>query len=68
MRRQWLLTVLVATALLGGAPVSLGAQDQLFRINNMVEPESLDPGNVEGAPGDSGGAGERGMEGLPRYP
>ncbi len=33
MRRQWLLTVLVATAFLGDAPASLGAQEQLFRIN-----------------------------------
>ena len=50
MRRQWLLTVLVTTALLGGAPASIGAQEQLFRINNMVEPESLDPGVVTGVP------------------
>ena len=50
MRRRWLLPALVATALLGGAPASIGAQDQLFRINNMVEPESLDPGVVTGVP------------------
>jgi oligopeptide transport system substrate-binding protein len=50
MRRRWLLPALVATAFLGGGPASIGAQDQLFRINNMVEPESLDPGVVTGVP------------------
>ena len=50
MRRQWRLIVLLTTALLGGAFASIGAQEQRFRINNMVEPESLDPGVVTGVP------------------
>ncbi len=31
-------------------PLSSGAEEQVFRINNMVEPESLDPGVVTGVP------------------
>jgi len=38
------------TTLIGGAPGLAGEQEQVFRINNMVEPESLDPGIVTGVP------------------
>ena len=43
-----LVSVLLMATLLGipGA----GAQEQVFRINNMAEPESLDPGLVTGVP------------------
>jgi oligopeptide transport system substrate-binding protein len=50
MWRQGLLITMMATALAYGAPAPLHAQEQLFRINNMVEPESLDPGVVTGVP------------------
>jgi oligopeptide transport system substrate-binding protein len=50
MGRQWLLILMMATALAGGGPAPLRAQEQVFRINNMVEPESLDPGVVTGVP------------------
>ena len=47
MRWKPTLAVLVV---LGVACIasSLAAQEQVFRINNMVEPESLDPGVVTG--------------------
>jgi len=41
------LLVLPSLALL---PLPAVAEDQAFRINNMVEPESLDPGLVIGVP------------------
>jgi len=41
--------VAVVAAALVGAP-GAAAQEQVFRINNMVEPESLDPGVVTGVP------------------
>ena len=44
--------IVVAALLAGWASVAPGAaaQEQVFRINNMVEPESLDPGVVTGVP------------------
>ena len=44
--------VVVAGLLAGWATVTprAVAQEQVFRINNMVEPESLDPGVVTGVP------------------
>ena len=50
MWRQGLLVTMMVTALACGAPAPLRAQEQVFRINNMVEPESLDPGVVTGVP------------------
>jgi oligopeptide transport system substrate-binding protein len=41
---------MVSLALVLLAAVPGAAQDQVFRINNMVEPESLDPGVVTGVP------------------
>ena len=38
---------LVATL---GVPGWSGAQEQVFRVNNLAEPESLDPGLVTGVP------------------
>jgi oligopeptide transport system substrate-binding protein len=43
---RWL--VIVATAC--GLAWSAGAQEPVFRISNLVEPESLDPGIVTGVP------------------
>jgi oligopeptide transport system substrate-binding protein len=40
----------LAVPLLSLLPNLAGADDQVFRINNMVEPESLDPGLVTGVP------------------
>jgi oligopeptide transport system substrate-binding protein len=44
--------IVVAGLLAGWASVvpPAAAQEQVFRINNMVEPESLDPGVVTGVP------------------
>jgi oligopeptide transport system substrate-binding protein len=44
--------ILLAGLLAGWATVASAgvAQEQVFRINNMVEPESLDPGVVTGVP------------------
>jgi oligopeptide transport system substrate-binding protein len=44
--------IVVAGLLAGWATLAprAGAQEQVFRINNMVEPESLDPGVVTGVP------------------
>jgi oligopeptide transport system substrate-binding protein len=47
-KRRWPVLVLVVVSLVGG--VGEAAQEQVFRINNMVEPESLDPGVVTGVP------------------
>src|SRR3990170_1190475 len=47
-KRRWPVLVLVAVSLVGG--VGEAAQEQVFRINNMVEPGSLDPGVVTGVP------------------
>ena len=49
MRREWrgILTVALLLAL---APPTGSAQEQVFRINNTAEPESLDPGIVTGVP------------------
>jgi len=41
--------ILVAILLLT-APAAAAAQEQVFRLNNMVEPESLDPALVTGVP------------------
>lgn len=40
----------MVTTLSGGVSAPTEAQEQVFRINNMVEPESLDPGAVTGVP------------------
>ncbi|OGB95238.1 MAG: hypothetical protein A2Z31_01275 [candidate division NC10 bacterium RBG_16_65_8] len=50
MRRHWLPILTVVATLIGGVSAPAGAQEQAFRINNMVEPESLDPGVVTGVP------------------
>lgn len=42
--------ILVGVLLLALAPAGGSAQEQLFRINNTAEPESLDPGIVTGVP------------------
>jgi oligopeptide transport system substrate-binding protein len=48
---RWALAWLgVALAALVVFPAEGDAQAQVFRINNMVEPESLDPGIVTGVP------------------
>jgi oligopeptide transport system substrate-binding protein len=39
---------ILGVVLLGAGPVQ--AQEQVFRVNNLVEPESLDPGLVTGVP------------------
>jgi oligopeptide transport system substrate-binding protein len=47
---RWIIVVAVLLAAWAtGAPGAV-AQEQVFRINNMVEPESLDPGVVTGVP------------------
>jgi oligopeptide transport system substrate-binding protein len=43
------VVVLALTAALG-APAGSWAQEQVFRVNNLAEPESLDPGLVTGVP------------------
>lgn len=48
--RRTLTMLVLATALGAAASAPADAQDQVFRINNMVEPESLDPGIVTGVP------------------
>ncbi len=49
MRRACIAVLIgLLGALLGG--IGQAAQEQVFRINNMVEPESLDPGVVTGVP------------------
>ena len=48
--RRTLTMLLLATALGAAASAPADARDQVFRINNMVEPESLDPGIVTGVP------------------
>ena len=50
MRRHLLLVLTVLTMLIGSLSAPAVAQEQVFRINNMVEPESLDPGVVTGVP------------------
>jgi oligopeptide transport system substrate-binding protein len=51
---MWLRQGIPALALLvlfsTGAPPAAGAEAQVFRLNNMAEPESLDPGVVTGVP------------------
>jgi hypothetical protein len=42
--------ILVAALLLAPAPAAGAAREQVFRINNTAEPESLDPGIVTGMP------------------
>ncbi|HWT77968.1 MAG TPA: peptide ABC transporter substrate-binding protein [Candidatus Methylomirabilis sp.] len=47
----WIAALALCVALLAGTPgPTWSAADQVFRINNMVEPESLDPGVVTGVP------------------
>ena len=47
----WIVGFAVFVALSSGDPsLTLGAEEQIFRVNNMVEPESLDPGMVTGVP------------------
>lgn len=49
--RHWIAILALLIAFLTSAlPLSSGAEEQVFRINNMVEPESLDPGVVTGVP------------------
>jgi oligopeptide transport system substrate-binding protein len=49
--RHWIFALVVLMAVSCGAPsFVLAAEEQVFRINNMVEPESLDPGVVTGVP------------------
>jgi oligopeptide transport system substrate-binding protein len=49
--RHWIVALTVLLAVSTGDPSpTLGAGEQVFRINNMVEPESLDPGVVTGVP------------------
>ena len=49
--RHWIVIFALSFAVWSGAPCfTLGAEEQVFRINNMVEPESLDPGVVTGVP------------------
>ncbi|MGD0264391.1 MAG: peptide ABC transporter substrate-binding protein [Candidatus Methylomirabilota bacterium] len=49
--REWIVAFTVLVAVSTGAPfLTPGAEGQVFRINNMVEPESLDPGAVTGVP------------------
>jgi oligopeptide transport system substrate-binding protein len=52
MRRQGTrtLAVVVTTMALAAGAGGAIAQEQVFRISNMVEPESLDPGIVTGVP------------------
>jgi oligopeptide transport system substrate-binding protein len=47
-RRLGVVALLLSSALAGAG--GAGAQEQVFRINNLVEPESLDPGMVTGVP------------------
>jgi len=48
---HWIAILALFLALSSGAPsLTPGAEEQVFRINNMVEPESLDPGVVTGVP------------------
>jgi oligopeptide transport system substrate-binding protein len=49
MRREW-CGILAAALLLALAPPPGSAQEQIFRVNNTAEPESLDPGIVTGVP------------------
>ena len=48
-RKGVALALLFLGQLCVGMPAR-GAAEQVFRINNMVEPESLDPGVVTGVP------------------
>jgi len=53
MSRIWrtgLAFVIVAGVAAGVGAVAASAQEQVFRINNTAEPESLDPGVVTGVP------------------
>ena len=52
MRAQhWRVTVWLLSLLMCSLPsLSPGAEEQVFRINNTAEPESLDPGVVTGVP------------------
>jgi oligopeptide transport system substrate-binding protein len=43
-------TLLFIAMLLLAAPAGAAAQEQVFRLSNMVEPESLDPALVTGVP------------------
>lgn len=49
IRTTGMVVLVIGLAALGWA-TSAGAQEQVFRINNLVEPESLDPGVVTGVP------------------
>jgi oligopeptide transport system substrate-binding protein len=49
MRRAW-HGILAAVLLLALAPAAGAALEQVFRITNTAEPESLDPGIVAGVP------------------
>jgi oligopeptide transport system substrate-binding protein len=49
MRREW-HGILAAALVLALAPAAGAALEQVFRITNTAEPESLDPGIVTGVP------------------
>lgn len=49
IRTTGMVVLVIGLAALGWA-TSAGAQEQVFRINNLVEPESLDSGVVTGVP------------------
>jgi len=50
MKRQRLLIPTLLVTFLGGAPNVGSAQEQVFRVNNTAEVESLDPAVVTGVP------------------
>jgi oligopeptide transport system substrate-binding protein len=51
MRRAGkVFAVVLALAAALGVPGGSSAQEQVFRVNNLAEPESLDPGLVTGVP------------------
>jgi oligopeptide transport system substrate-binding protein len=51
MRRMGRMVALALVTLATlGAPAGVSAQEQVFRINNLVEPKSLDPAIVTGVP------------------
>jgi oligopeptide transport system substrate-binding protein len=50
VKRQWLLISTVLVTFMGVAPSVGSAQEQVFRVNNTAEVESLDPAVVTGVP------------------
>ncbi len=50
LRWMWFMPLAMLLGLLAVVPRVDGAEEQVFRINNTAEPESLDPGVVTGVP------------------